>query len=126
MLKKYIYIFILKVYWFIQYAIHWDRTQMLKRISSDKINITKKQKTKHFSLFSFPNMSWDTIFVSLKVCVGISIFNSVFRFSILAQQRQSWKIIDSLILKRHNFFQNQIMEKRHSFLLPDLWFLSYN
>ena len=30
------------IFWkFIQYTIHWDKTQMLKKSPSDKINITK-------------------------------------------------------------------------------------
>ena len=32
-------VYILKVY---SITIHWDKTQMLKKLSSDKINLTKK------------------------------------------------------------------------------------
>ena len=66
----------------IQYTIHWDKTHMLKRVSSEKINSTKNefffllQSLTHHS-FPFLFVSWSTRFVSRKLCVGFSIFNSV-------------------------------------------------
>ena len=73
------------IFWkFIQYNIHWDKTQMLKKFPSNKINAKK------CTIFSFasPNSSvlllicnsytsWSTRFISLKLCLGFSIFNSV-------------------------------------------------
>ena len=59
----------------IQYTIHWDK----------KISFGQNQRYKKCPLFSFVSssqfhhsfMSWITIFVSLKVCDGFSIFDSV-------------------------------------------------
>ena len=69
----------------IQYTIHWDKTQMLKKIPSDKINGTKMpsfffrklQFITDLLLICDSYMSWSTRFVSLKLCVGFSIFDSV-------------------------------------------------
>ena len=69
----------------IQYTIHWGKTQMFKKIPSDKLNDTK------MPLFFFRKlqlitvsllicnfyMSWSTKFVSLNPCVEFSIFDSV-------------------------------------------------
>ena len=64
----------------IQYTIHWDKTQLLKKFPSEKINCTKnalfflsRAPTHH----NFTFMSWSTRFVSLKLCVGFSNFDSV-------------------------------------------------
>ena len=77
-----------KVCWFgkcIQYTINWDKTQILKEIASDKISVTKKssfffcelQLIQVLHLICDSYMSWITRFVSLKLCVGFSIFYSV-------------------------------------------------
>ena len=69
----------------IQYTRHWKKTQIWKKFSLDKINGTKN------SLFLFRElqlitvlllicdsyMSWSTRFVSLKLCMRFSIFDSV-------------------------------------------------
>ena len=74
------------IFWkFIQYTIHWDKTQKLKKFHSDKINDTKNalfffRKIQLVTgLLSFRNSytSWSTWFISLKLCVGFSIFESV-------------------------------------------------
>ena len=71
---------------FIQYTVHWDKTQMLKIFPSDK----KKNGTKN-GLFFFRKpqlmtvlllicnslMSLSTKFISLKLCVEIYVFDSV-------------------------------------------------
>ena len=72
---------------FIQYTIHWDKTQMLKKIPLDKINGTKNdfffllQSPTHtvlrFILICDSYMSWSIRLISLKSCVGPSIFDSV-------------------------------------------------
>ena len=60
-------------------------------------------------------MSWRTRFVSLKLCAGFSIFDSVsfwLKFIFFC----STKCMDRLTLKRHNSFQNQNNKKAiHSF-----------
>ena len=79
--------FVVKVYilWkFIHCTIHWNKPQMLK-IPLNKINVTKNallfllRALNHhsFTLIWDSYMSWSTRFVSLKVCVGFSIFYSV-------------------------------------------------
>ena len=73
-----------RVFWkCIQYSIHWDKTQMLKKIPFDKINGTKNAL---FFLLRAPTNQSFTFnlrflyelkhkFVSLKLCVGFSIFD---------------------------------------------------
>ena len=70
----------------IQYAIHSDKTQMLKKFPWDKISGAEK-----CSFFSFASsnssrlllsicdsyMSWSTSFDSPNLCSGFSIFNSI-------------------------------------------------
>ena len=97
----------------IQYAVQWDKTQILKKFPSDKINGYKK-----CLFFSFASsnssvillicgfyMSWSTSFVSVKMCVGLSIFDFVsplLKFKFFVQQN-AW----TLTLKRHNSLQNE-------------------
>ena len=71
------------IFWkFIQYTKHWDKIQMLKKNSSDKISIAKN------ALFSFASSnssvlllirnsyaSWSTRLTSLKLCWVFSTFN---------------------------------------------------
>ena len=68
----------------IQYTTHWDKTQNLKQFPSDKINGTngtflfrELQFIVVLLLICDSYMSLSTRFVSLKLCVGFSIFNSV-------------------------------------------------
>ena len=59
-----------------------------------------------------------------KTCVGFSIFDFVsflLRFIFLLNKKH--RLFD---LKHHNSFQIKIIEKPHTLLFPDLWFLSYN
>ena len=83
----YIYIsknmYILKVY-SIHYTLRWNTN--VKKIPPEKINSTKKcflfffrelQLITVLLLICDSYMSWSTRFVSLKRCVGFSIFNSV-------------------------------------------------
>ena len=65
----------------IQYTIHWDKTQMLKKIPSDKINGTKnalcfllRAPTHHSFTFNF---RFFYKVISLELYVGFSIFDSV-------------------------------------------------
>ena len=102
------------VFWkFIQYTLHWDKTQMLKKNFSDKINVTKN------ALFPFRELQLITLllltcnsytssskrFISLKLCVRFSIFDSV--SFLLLFIFFSTKSMGSLTLKRHNSFQNK-------------------
>ena len=63
----------------IQYAIHWDKTQMLKTFPSDEINGTKNalfffRELQHVTvllLIRYSYKSWSTRFVSIKLSVSI-------------------------------------------------------
>ena len=89
----------------IQWTIRWDKTQILKIFPSDKINGTKNsffffrelQLTTFLLLIYDSYMSWSTWFVCLKLCVGFSIFNSVF----LQQNAWTLRLWDAI-----NSFQN--------------------
>ena len=69
----------------IQQTIHWDETQILKKVPSDKINSTDVPSFffRKFQFITFSlsicdfYMSWITGFVSVKLCVGFSIFDSI-------------------------------------------------
>ena len=97
----------------IQYTIHWDETQMLKKFPSIKIIGTKNalffvfrrlQLITVLLLICDSYVNWSTRFVSLKLCVGFP-FSIPFRFY-WSLYLYSTKYMDSLTLKRHNFFQN--------------------
>ena len=100
----------------IQYTIYWDKTQMLKKIPSDKIDGTKN------ALFVFPKlqliivlllicysyMNWSTWFVSLKLCVRPSIFDSVpFLLKITFLLNKMYGLFVFKSLKRHHSFQSE-------------------
>ena len=69
----------------IQYNIHWDNTQVLKKFPLDKISSTKNtlsffrelQRITVLLLISNSYMSWSARFVTLKRCAGFSITDSV-------------------------------------------------
>ena len=69
----------------IQYTIHWDNTQVLKKFPLDKISSTKNifsffrklQRITVLLLISNSYMSWSARFVTLKLCAGFSITDSV-------------------------------------------------
>ena len=78
MIRKGIYI--LKVY-SVYYTIHWDKSQILRQFPLEKIHGAKNAT---FFLSRAPtHHSWllyglrSTRFVSVKLCVGFSIFDSV-------------------------------------------------
>ena len=69
----------------IQYKIHWDNTQVLKKSPLDKISSTKNtlsffrelQRITVLLLISNSYMSWSARFVTLKLFAGFSITDSV-------------------------------------------------
>ena len=77
------------VFWYVKvckYTIHWDKTKMFKKISFGQNRQYKKRPLVFFRklrpitvlyLICDSYMSWSLRFVSLKVCVGFSIFDSV-------------------------------------------------
>ena len=69
-------------------------------------------------------ISRSRMFVIWKLCVGFSIFDSVlFLLNFLFLFNKMHGVLD---FKRHNSFQNKILEKPHTVLLLELWFLSCN
>ena len=102
------------IFWnFTQYTIHSDKTQMLNKFPWAKINVTKNE------LFFFRKLeliivlllihnsytSLSTRFISLNLCVGFSIFESV--SFLLYLYFCSTKSTDSLTLKCHKSFQSK-------------------
>ena len=94
----------------IQYTIHWDKTQMLKKFPSDKINGTKnalfflsRAPTHHSFTFNlrFLYELKHKVRLSKTVC---GIFHFRFRFVFIKVyifvQQNAW----TLNLRRHNFF----------------------
>ena len=78
----------IKVYIFwncIQYITHWDKTQILKKLPSDEINGTKnalsflsRSPTHHNFILNLRfSYGLNTRFISLKLCVGFFISDSV-------------------------------------------------
>ena len=96
----------------VQYTIHWDKTRMWRKFSLDKINVTKMHcfpsRDPTFYSFTFNSRflyELEHKFVSLKACVGFSIFDSVsllLKFTFF----YSTKGRVFLTLKRRNCFQN--------------------
>ena len=97
------------IFWtFIQYTIHWDKTQMLKKFSLDKTNVTKTALFITVLLLIFNSYtSWSTYFIYLKLCVEFFYFDSV---SFLSNFFLT-KSMDFLTLKLHNSFQNKNKRK---------------
>ena len=71
---------------YIQYTIHWDKTQILKNLSSDKINGTKniiffllRAPAHHSFTFNlrFSHELKHKVRLSKTVCVGFSIFKFI-------------------------------------------------
>ena len=75
----YVKVYINSEFWkFIQYTIHWDKTQTLKKFPSDKTNVSKNffRGLQLITVLLLIRNSY-TSFISLKLCVGFSIFDSV-------------------------------------------------
>ena len=111
------------IFWkFIQYIIHWDKNQMLKKCLSSKINVTKnalfflsRAPTHHSFIFNsqFLFKLKHMVHLSKTVC---GIFHFWFRLVFVKLFFCSTKSMDSLTLKHHNSLQ-----KPYAVLLPDLW-----
>ena len=90
---------------------HWDKVQILKKLCWDKINGTKIpnfffrkfQLIKVLLLICDSYMSWNTRFVSLKLCVGFTIIDSV---SFLLTFIYLLNKMHFLTLKCYNSFHN--------------------
>ena len=101
----------------IDYIIHWDKTQILKKSPSDKK--TKKNGTNNALFFFFCErqliivvlLICDSYELKHKVCLSktvCGIFHFRFRFVLIKVYIfVQPKSLDSLTLKRHNSFQNE-------------------
>ena len=112
-----------------QYTIYWDKTHRFKKCPSDKINGAKnalfflsRAPTHHSFIFDlwFLHQLKHKVRLSKIVC---GIFDFQFRFVLLNFIFLFKKCMDSLTLKRNNSFQNLIIEKPHTVLLPLPWIL---
>ena len=115
----------------IKYTIHWDKTQILKKFPSDKINGTKnallflsRAATHHSFTFNLPFLyELKHKFRLSKTVLGI--FHSWFHFVFIkVYTHNAWKkCIDLLTLKCHNSYQNENNGKvAHSFAVGRLIF----
>ena len=123
-------IYILKVY-SIHYTLRWKQN-VKKKLLRIKLTLQKMHS------FSFSKLqlitvallirnsyfSWKTWFISLKLCIGFSIFDSVsfllnscyYYFYYFRSTEKNWALP----------FKIKIIEEPNTVLLPDLWFLSCN
>ena len=116
----------------IQQTIHWARIKILKKNSFRE---NKRWNTLFFlsqaltpsQLIWNSYMSWSTRFVSLKLCVRFSIFDSVlFLLKFIFLFNKIRELFDFQYF--NNFiipFKIKIIENPHTALLPDLWCLSF-
>ena len=117
----------------IQYITHWDKTQMLKKFPSDKINGTENAllfllpAPTHRSLtfnLRFLHEKKPKIHLSKIVC-GIFYFwfHFIFIHVYIFFQQNAWAL---WLYSVTNPFGIKIIEKPQIVVLPDLWFLKWN
>ena len=120
------------LFWkFIQYTIHWDKTQIFKKNLSDKTDLTKIysflfRELQHITLLLLIRnsyTSWSTMFISLEVSWDFPfsipfVFIKLYFFSTKSMGSCLWNVIIP--------FKIKITETPHTALLPYLWFLSSN
>ena len=116
----------------IQYIIHWDKTNAKensfgqnKRYKKSPLFSLARSNSSQF-YFLICDSHWSTGFVSLKLYVGISIFDFIsfllkFIF-LLSKMHGPSDFKMSYIIH----FKIKIIVKPHTFLFPDLWFISRN
>ena len=102
------------IFWkFVQYTIHWDKTQMLKQFPLDKINDTKNALFFLLWTSTYHSFTFNLLFLyelKHKFCLSKSvcrIFHFWFCFIFFKTlDFCSTKSVDSLTLHCHNSFQN--------------------
>ena len=119
------------IFWkFIQDNIHWDKTQHVKKNS---FGLNKRYKKNSFFfhelqlitvLLLIPDSytNWCTRLISLKLCVGFSIFDSVsyfFKVYIFFQQK-AWTL---WLWNVKIPFKIKSIEKSFPVLLQDIWLI---
>ena len=109
---------------FIQYTIHWDKTQILKKIALDKM----LQKMHSFSSVSSNSSFLLLICYSFKVNLSKSVcdifqlwFCFVFIKIYIFVQHKPWTLWLQIVIIP---FKIRIVENPLTLLLPDLWLLS--
>ena len=119
----------LSVFWkCIQYTIHWDKAQMLKKFPLDKINGTKdavfflsRDPTHHSFIFNLP-FAYE---LKHKICLSKTVcviwFCFVFIKGYIFVQQKAWTLWLSIVIIP---LKIRIIEKSPTVLLPDLLFLS--
>ena len=78
-------------------------------------------------LIRYSYTSWSTWFITLKLCVGFSIFNSVsflLKFTLSFSFKK--KSLFDFKMSYDHFQNKKVTGKPHTVLLPDLWFLHCN
>ena len=125
------------IFWkFIQYSIHWDKWQMLRKFLSEEtfgknmlsFYLRDLQLITVLHLICDSYMSWSTRFVSLKLCVGFSILDSASFSSITVYifvQQITWTLwLENVkipfktfahvknFLPHYLFFKPQILQKQ--------------
>ena len=120
----------LYIFWkFIKYTTHWDKTQMLKKSPSKKINVTKNALSFLLRAPAHHSFNFNLLFIyELKHMVHLSIsvcgiFHLQLQKLYIFVQKKAWAIW----LKNVKIpFKIKIIEKPHTLLLPDLLFLNWN
>ena len=118
---------------FLQYTIHWGKTQILKKFPSDKRNDKKNvllflSRVRTHHSFTFNMQSLDELKLkvrrSKRVC---GIFYFKFHFIFIKAYIFVREKTGSLTLKRCNSFKIENNRKAtHTHFLLDLWFLTFN
>ena len=103
----------------IQYIIHWDKTQILKKFPSEKINVTKnalfflsRAPTHHIFNFNLRFLYELKHKVRLSNCVWDFPFSIRFRFY--------WSLYFCSTKCLDSSFKSKIIEKPHTILLPEV------
>ena len=124
----------ISIFWkYIQCTIHWDKTQSLEKLPWDKLNGTKNalvflsRAQTHYSFTFNLRLLYKVkhkVLLSKTMC---RIFH--FRFCIIFVkvyifvQQNVWTVWLKIVIAS---FKIGIIEKTHTILLPDVWFLSCN
>ena len=120
-------------FWYcIQYFIHWDKRQMLKKFASNKINGTKNalfflSRAQTHQSFTFNlRFLYELKYKGRHSEIVCRIFHFRFHFVFtqiyISVQKSKALWLSNVIIP----FKIKTIEKPHLVLLPDLWFLSYN
>ena len=110
----------------ILYTIYWAKTQKMSVQKMSSFFIRELYLIIVLFLISNLHMSWSVRFASLKLCKVFSILDSVFHFRIkvnafVKQNARTFWLYNVIIS-----FKIEMIEKPHTVLPVDMWFLSCN